>query len=75
MEPIRALPNPITSNPSRNEEAIKKTTALITKRKSPIDTRVTGRVRINSTGLTTKLSKPITKEAIKAEPNPLTIMP
>jgi len=65
----------MTSKPSRNEDAIQNTTALMTNRKSPILKRVTGSVRINKTGLTTKLRRPITKDAHKAELNPFTIMP
>ena len=75
IEPSSALPKPITSKPSKKDDAIQKTTALITNKNRPIVKRVTGSVKINKTGRTTKLRRPMTNAAPNAELNPLTIMP
>ena len=75
IDPKSALPKPITSKPSKKDEAIQNTIAFMTNRKSPIDKMVTGSVRINKTGRTIKFKSPITNAATKAELKPLIMMP
>ena len=54
IEAMRAVPNDSTSNPLINTEAINRRMALMRKRKSPRVSMVAGKVRITSSGLTSK---------------------
>jgi len=67
IEPINALPKPMTSNPSKNEDAITKIKALITNKKSPKVISVTGSVKINKIGRTIIFNSPIKSEATNAD--------
>ena len=56
-------------------EAAQKSAALITNKKRPRLTKVTGKVKTTKTGRTTRLKRPITKAAIRAAPKPCTSTP
>lgn len=68
--PRNALQNPVTSNPSKNEEANQKSNPLITSTESPNVTIVIGNVNNTKTGFTSALSNPSTSAAIIAAYHP-----
>lgn len=71
-EPIRAVKNPVTSNPGTNDEARRKRAALMTNINMPRVRIVIGRVRTTRIGRTSALRIPNTKAAASAVKNPST---
>ena len=74
-EPMSAALKPPTLKSSSTDAAAQNISALMTKRKSPSVSSVTGSVNSTSSGLTKVLKSPSTKAATMAEPKLATDTP